>query len=137
MAELHPVIDLPADQRDRERGFSLIELIIVIVIMGILIAIAIPVYNNIQTNARHGAVDTAASNAASQAAAELASNADTTATELTGDVANLKGGDVSNVTVTFYTSATATATTGTVDQICATATASKDSYTKSVGPGCP
>ena len=35
-----------------KKGFSLVELMIVVVIMGILIAVAIPLYNNITKNAK-------------------------------------------------------------------------------------
>ena len=62
-----------------ERGFSLIELIVVIVIMGILIAIAIPVYNHIQDNAKESAVKAIAANVASEVAAESGSSSPPTA----------------------------------------------------------
>lgn len=48
------------EDRKSEKGFTLIELIIVIAIIGILVAIAIPVYGAIQSNARQKAVDSAA-----------------------------------------------------------------------------
>jgi len=40
-----------------EKGFTLVELMVVVVIIGILVAIAIPVYNNVQANAQQNACD--------------------------------------------------------------------------------
>lgn len=45
-----------------QRGFSLLELIIVIVVIGILVAIAIPIFGGVQDDAKQSAVEAAASN---------------------------------------------------------------------------
>ncbi len=55
-----------------EKGFSLIELIVVVAILGILVAVAIPVFGAIQDNAKKSALQNAASSGAVVAAAELA-----------------------------------------------------------------
>lgn len=55
-----------------ERGFSLIELAVVIVVIGILIAIAVPVFAAIQRSAVEAAVKAAASNGARVVAEEVA-----------------------------------------------------------------
>lgn len=40
---------------NNQKGFTLVELMVVVIIIGILVAIAVPVYNNVQDNAKKNA----------------------------------------------------------------------------------
>jgi prepilin-type N-terminal cleavage/methylation domain-containing protein len=90
-----------------ERGFTIVELLIVIVVIGILAAITIVAFNGVQQRARNTQYKTDASTIVKKAEAL---NADTGAyPDASGDFAGEIGALPAGVSVTYVTSAPSTA----------------------------
>jgi len=108
---------------ESEKGFSLIELIVVVAILGILVAIAIPVFNGLQDKAKENSAAAAASNAATQVASEIAADGTATVPASTDEFSFAWGSSYAGAT--------------NVDAVCVTATSISDGTISSTkGPGC-
>ena len=87
------------------RGFTLIELVIVIAIIGILSAVAIPKFINLSSNAQTAATNAVAgalgaANASNYAARKLSSSLGVAVTNCTSVSSALQGGLPSGYTIT-------------------------------------
>lgn len=72
----HSVVDLNEDARSLRRGFTIVELLIVVVVIAILAAITIVSYNGISNRAKNSAAASSAEQAAKKVMAYAITNAD-------------------------------------------------------------
>lgn len=96
-------------EENGEKGFSLIELIVVIVILGVLVAIAIPVFLGLQSTAQDNALKTAAANGATVVASLYAQGK----TPTDADLNSLESGEITTVAIAAGNSG--------IDDICVSA----------------
>ena len=105
----------------KQKGFTIVELLIVIVVIGILAAITIVAYNGIQERARASSVSSALSQAAKKLAVYQVDNPDLYPADKTAlDALGIK--DTNDVTYQY------TRTSGTPNTYCLTATTGVTSY---------
>lgn len=115
--------DVLRNRKDNDRGFSLVELAVVIVVIGILVAIAVPVFLGIQDSAKQANADAAAANASAIAAGTYAG----------GDA--WADADFSSLSPAVITNIATGTTSDSLEGYCAQAVV--DGKTGTKGPGCP
>ena len=91
---------------NNQKGFTLVELMVVVVIIGILVAIAVPVYNSVTDKAEKGAIKAnlrTIDGAITSATATLDATAVDTAAELEALMPNYIQGTLATLTPGTYT----------------------------------
>lgn len=123
---LERIQDVLRNRKQDDRGFSLVELAVVIVVIGILVAIAVPVFLGIQDGANKAQVEAAAANGSAIVAGEIASSPTSTGdkTAIDGKLGSLQQGGITSVTVSA---------SPTLQQYCVTAVGKGYTSTKGTG----
>lgn len=122
---LDRIYEVLRNRKDGDKGFSLVELAVVIVIIGILVAIAVPIFANMQTAAKKADTQAAAANGSAIVASNIASGA-TTAEDVADGLDALKVDPVTTIGVS-----------GTqIDAYCVTAESAAGIAKKGAGATC-
>lgn len=128
------------NRKQDDKGFSLVELAVVIVVIGILVAIAVPVFIGIQGSAKQANIDAAAANGSAIVAGELAADPTTTKAAIDLKLDVLIEGEVGDVVVAIGPNAPTGASTTVLglDNFCVTASGITGTTTTNAtkGPAC-
>ena len=99
---LERIQEVLRNRKDGDKGFSLVELAVVIVIIGILVAIAVPIFMNIQKGANDAAGKAAAANGSAMVASTIAADSTKTPASVNGAAGldKLKSGTITKIEAT-------------------------------------